>query len=293
MKYIIAFLITPLFLFSQRDSTKVFQLQDIYVEGGTNNEYTYGFDLEFYQNLIPFSNIISSTLPNTEDQNLYIVSGSNTTISLGTSFILKPQKFPKDFFFRINTGAGFRNGYSFSNTYINDSIYDTESFYSETYEQNVVVDSINRITSTVLGEYQQLRLNFEFVPNYKIFTTLDIYGGIGGNFGTYIKHDLVATQSESTRVNIYDEDNNLLSDQFGSFILESFSFERHQLYKGLAYSVYLPFGVNWQTSYNNNFFKHLIISLDGKYGWNINTVQGAETSFQKMFYKGIGFKWRL
>lgn len=262
-----------------------FYLQDIYANWGNNtiNESTISEEnitslSEFF--VIPMN-------PDTFNRGdvSYVNRYRLTNYSIGTSFIIQPKKFDSRISFRWDNQLNYASG---SYGVFNAAHADT--LFTDIENNNGIQTIRDSILSSYVGitdKYESINFGTNFMLNFKYFTTLDMYAGIGGNFGignhqyqiyqTTISEIHQRENTEWTLENFDEIDNFRVNTEWNSV---------------MNYGFYIPLGVNWQTAHYHKFFSHLMVSFDLRYG--LRFIQLEDNLEQYSYrYLGLGLKWRL
>lgn len=265
-----------------------FFLQDIYVNYGNLRVSTDTLVLDDVFNLNPNVNLISELDTFNRASAIFVSPLVTSNVSLGTSFIMNPEQFDSRVTFRWDAQLNYRTGtHQMFNIANSDTLLSTAGTADNGEE--LLTDSIKSTYVGIIDDYRNYSFGTNFMINLKYFTTLDIYAGMGASFGfgdqNYLKYTTSLGEVHQ-RIDGAFSITNVVRDEYTQEQLVSSRFN--------SYSIYLPFGLNWQTAHYNKFFKHLIVSLDVRYGLRSTfSTENVKLSNQGFRYIGLGLKYRL
>lgn len=267
--------------------TRSFFLQDIYVNYGNIKVSTDTLEID-QVNLLQSSFPVAANVDTFNRESVVYASPCRTSsFSLGTSFIINPKKFDSRVTFRLDGQFNYRTGshYLF-NAANSDTLLTSTGVNNDGLDFQI--DSIHSSYVGIIDNYDNYSIGGNFMINLKYFTTLDIYAGIGGSYG-FGKHRYEIFQTS------IDEVHQVLDDTWSiANIIPNESFQNTTEYSNFqSYSYYVPLGVNWQTAHYSKFFKHLIVSLDLRFGFRGIKSNDLNLSKQSFRYIGLGLKWRI
>ena len=267
--------------------TRSFFLQDIYVNYGNIKVSTDTLEID-QVNLLQSSFPVAANVDTFNRESVVYASPYRTSsFSLGTSFIINPKKFDSRVTFRLDGQFNYRIGshYLF-NAANSDTLLTSTGVNNDGLDFQI--DSIHSSYVGIIDNYDNYSIGGNFMINLKYFTTLDIYDGIGGSYG-FGKHRYEIFQTS------IDEVHQVLDDTWSiTNIIPNESFQNTTEYSNFqSYSYYVPLGVNWQTAHYSKFFKHLIVSLDLRFGFRGIKSNDLNLSKQSFRYIGLGLKWRI
>ena len=267
--------------------TRSFFLQDIYVNYGNIKVSTDTLEID-QVNLLQSSFPVAANVDTFNRESVVYASPYRTSsFSLGTSFIINPKKFDSRVTFRLDGQFNYRIGshYLF-NAANSDTLLTSTGVNNDGLDFQI--DSIHSSYVGIIDNYDNYSIGGNFMINLKYFTTLDIYAGIGGSYG-FGKHRYEIFQTS------IDEVHQVLDDTWSiANIIPNESFQNTTEYSNFqSYSYYVPLGVNWQTAHYSKFFKHLIVSLDLRFGFRGIKSNDLNLSKQSFRYIGLGLKWRI
>ena len=264
--------------------TRSFFLQDIYVNYGNIKVSTDTLEVNLLQSSFPVAANVDTF---NRESVVYASPYRTSSFSLGTSFIINPKKFDSRVTFRLDGQFNYRIGshYLF-NAANSDTLLTSTGVNNDGLDFQI--DSIHSSYVGIIDNYDNYSISSNFMINLKYFTTLDIYAGIGGSYG-FGKHRYEIFQTS------IDEVHQVLDDTWSiTNIIPNESFQNTTEYSNFqSYSYYVPLGVNWQTAHYSKFFKHLIVSLDLRFGFRGIKSNDLNLSKQSFRYIGLGLKWRI
>lgn len=267
---------------------RTFFLQDLYVNYGNIRVQTDTLNLSDLESLYPGVDLINELDTFNRSSALYVSPLVSSNLTLGASFIINPEKFDPRVTFRWDAQFNFRSGtHQMFNIAHSDTLLSTVGTADNGDE--LLTDSIKSSYVGIIDEYRNYSFGTNFMVNLKYFTTLDIYAGVGASVGfgdqKYLRYNTSLGEVHQ-RIGEAFAITNIVGGESTQEQLTSNQFS--------SYSIYFPLGVNWQTAHYNNFFKHLIVSLDLRYGlrstFSTNNIKLSNQGFR---YIGLGLKYRL
>jgi len=195
------------------------------------------------------------------------------------------------------TNMGNRRNFS----YYNDQSYTFDTLQSNNGYNDIYADSVSQEYFYYNEQIFDLSLNLAYLINTGAHRRVYFYSGIGTNIGMALKSDVSVYSNSEDGVVYYDPGNKPSSDdmwawtfvnQYGKSEYESSTVDiTSNIFFGRAY---IPLGINFRISNNNEFWKHVNLYAEFNPGIEFQMVSNDKTYINPYFgmaWIGISYKW--
>jgi hypothetical protein len=271
---------------SAQELAKKIRPIDFYMQVYACNFIVKGDRDKTFKNEFPNSMILANNVVNSEGNNITYGSGVSTLLSFGMGVPIRVFKSTK-FTNSLRFGYDGLGELSFGPSSLNENRIRLDSTYYPQYDASLMKDSVyvSQIQTLVSGNIHQIKTDFlfRFLPE-KRFT---FYSGLGVGVALFENRDVEITKKEGQFIDVYSSivDSNNIGTFYSNDVYSSLEEVEHESYDlkiGYSFYSYIPFGIDWKISKQENFLGKFHVFTEGKIGARFSDVY--LNSLQTTFY---------